>query len=310
MILLSALVRARLILPALLMTVLLPLALPLSAADVDADAAAGGYRLLKLDGYMVKWGDRRLGAGARISYAFAGESLRFDNAINCRDMAPIEALLGQTLSGDALAREAAAAFRVWESAADVSFYEVSDAGDADIVIGAQGRPQGRAYASVSYAPDPQQEGVRAIEQGLICLNPEHEWKIGFDGDTNVYDIRYTLIHEIGHAIGLDHPGPSGQVMGFRYTESFAELQPGDLRGAQRLYGPAQRSATRLAAISGNARHDEHDGQHGGNRSSTRGAATVERALAPMNDQSGTADPAQAGKAIPDQQPQSAREIRP
>ena len=70
----------------------------------------------------------------------------------------------------------------------------------------------------------------------MCLNPEHRWKVGFDGDKDVYDIRYTLIHEIGHAIGLDHPGPSGQLMGFRYTEDFAELQPGDLKGVRQLYG--------------------------------------------------------------------------
>lgn len=93
----------------------------------------------------------------------------------------------------------------------------------------------RAFANVSYAPD-EKDGVRAIEQALVCLNPDHKWKVGFDGDENVYDIRYTLIHEIGHAIGLDHPGPSGQVMGFRYTEAFAELQPGDLFGIRQLYG--------------------------------------------------------------------------
>lgn len=68
--------------------------------------------------------------------------------------------------------------------------------------------------------------------------PRKQWKIGFDGDKDVYDIRYTLVHEIGHAIGLDHPGPEGQLMGFRYTEAFADLQPGDLRGIRQLYGTA------------------------------------------------------------------------
>lgn len=138
---------------------------------------------------------------------------------------------------ETLVREAAAAFRVWERAAGLSFHKVDDARDADIVLGAQGQPRGRAFANVAYAPE-SQEGVRAIEQSLVCLNPDHKWKVGFNGDKNVYDIRYTLIHEIGHAIGLDHPGPSGQVMAFRYTEAFADLQPGDLRGVQLLYGRA------------------------------------------------------------------------
>ncbi|ALP54838.1 hypothetical protein Tel_10810 [Candidatus Tenderia electrophaga] len=211
---------------------LLPLAFPLPAYAGEA-----GYRLLELDGYKVKWGERRLGAGASVSYAFAGKTLRFDDARNCRDLAPIDALFGGNLSRETLARETAAAFRVWERAAGLSFHEVDDAREADIILGAQGQPRGRAFANVSYAPDPE-EGVRAIEQALVCLNPDHEWKVGFDGDEDVYDIRYTLIHEIGHAIGLDHPGPSGQVMAFRYTEAFDDLQPGDLRGVQLLYGRA------------------------------------------------------------------------
>ncbi len=217
---------------ALIMVGLLSLAFML-----PAHAGEEGYRLLELDGYKVKWGDRRLGAGASISYAFAGETLRFDEARNCRDLAPIETLLGENLSMETLARETAAAFRVWERAAGLSFHEVSDVRDADIVLGAQGQPRGRAFANVSYAPDTEAD-VRAIDQALVCLNPDHEWKVGFGGNKDVYDIRYTLIHEIGHAIGLDHPGPSGQVMAFRYTETFDALQPGDLRGVRRLYGHA------------------------------------------------------------------------
>lgn len=214
----------------LVVAALLPWALPLPAFDGE-----GEYRLLELDGYLVKWGDQSLGVGARVSYAFANETLRFDGARNCRDLAPIEALSGQHLSMATLERETAAAFRVWERAASLSFYRVNDARNADIVIGAQGQPSGRAFANVSYGPDPV-NGVRAIKQALVCLNPDHRWKVGFDGDKNVYDLRYTLIHEIGHAIGLDHPGPSGQVMGFRYTEAFAGLQPGDVQGVRKLYG--------------------------------------------------------------------------
>jgi predicted Zn-dependent protease len=224
--------RARLPVLVLVMSGLLPLVFLL-----PAHAGEDGYRLLELDGYKVKWGDRRLGATASVSYAFATENLRFDDAFNCRDLAPIEALVDENLSMESLARETVAAFRVWERAAALSFHEVSDARDADIVLGVQGQPRGRAFTNVSYASG-SEEGVRAIEQSLVCLNPDHEWKVGFDGDEDVYDIRYTLIHEIGHAIGLDHPGPSGQVMAFRYTEAFDDLQAGDLRGVRLLYGPA------------------------------------------------------------------------
>jgi hypothetical protein len=209
----------------------------LLAFPLPTHAGDGGYRLLELDGHKVKWGDRQLGVGASVSYAFAGETLRFDDAINCGDLAPMESLSGKHLSMETLARETAAAFRVWERAAGLTFHKVDDVRDADIILGAQGQPRGHAFANVSYAPEPV-EGVRAIEQSLVCLNPELEWKVGFGGDEGVYDIRYTLIHEIGHTIGLDHPGPSGQVMAFRYTEAFGDLQPGDLHGVQLLYGSA------------------------------------------------------------------------
>ncbi|MHA7810451.1 MAG: matrixin family metalloprotease [Marinobacter adhaerens] len=206
------------------------LSLPLPASEKQ-----DGYRLLELEGYLVKWGEQRLGAGAKISYAFADETLDFTDARNCGVLAPMKALSGQDLPFETLVKETAAAFLVWERAADISFHHVADTRSADIILGAQGQPRRRAFANVTYAPG-ERDGVRAIDQALICLNPEQKWKVGFGGDPEIYDIRHTLIHEIGHAIGLDHPGPSGQVMGFRYTENFPELQPGDLRGIRHLYG--------------------------------------------------------------------------
>lgn len=219
------------VIKALLVAAFLPLAQPLAAENTD-----GGYRLLELDGYRVKWGEQTLGAGATISYAFADETLQFDGARNCRVLAPMNLLSGQGIDTETLEAEAAAAFRVWERAADLRFHRVANARNADIVIGTQGQPHSRAFANVSYTPG-DTEDVKRISQSLVCLNPEQKWKVGFGGDQDVYDIRYTLIHEIGHAIGLDHPGPAGQVMGFRYTETFPQLQPGDLRGVRELYGP-------------------------------------------------------------------------
>jgi len=87
--------------------------------------------------------------------------------------------------------------------------------------------------------------VRPISKSLICLNPDELWKIGFDGNLDVYDLRYTVAHEVGHAIGLDHPGRDGQLMSYRYAETSRELRAGDINGAVEIYGA--RTPTSLAS---------------------------------------------------------------
>jgi hypothetical protein len=212
----------------------------LAGANIGAD---GSFRLLKLDGYHVKWGESALGAGATVSYAFVTVPMRFDGARNCGELVPLTDLATRNgISAATLLAETLAAFRTWEEAANVTFILVDDPDRADILIGAQGDPVGRAFANVMYRPG-SSDGVRTIDRALVCLNPEQRWKVGFDGNTDVYDMRYTLVHEIGHAIGLDHPGPSGQVMSFGYSEKYHGLQPGDFHGVQLLYGAGMRDMT-------------------------------------------------------------------
>lgn len=209
-----------------------------SAADYDS-----GFRLLKLDGYHVKWGESDIGTGATVKYAFVDAPMHFEEARNCRELVPMDRLaMSYSIPRATLQQEAAAAFGAWEDAADITFLPVVDPDQADILIGAQGQPAGHAYANVDYRHD-SNENVGTIVQSLLCLNPDRPWKVGFDGNIDIYDLRYTLIHEIGHAIGLDHSGPSGQVMSFSYSEQYSELQPGDFRGVQVLYGASMKRMT-------------------------------------------------------------------
>jgi len=199
--------------------------------------AADGYLLLRLDGHYVKWGSSAFGTHAALRYAFLEKPLRTEGAINCSSMVPVDPLLASSaILQDAFAREVAGAFALWEEATNISFTRTDDPASADILIGAEGNPTGYAFTNVEY--DHQGVGpVRRIARSLICLNPTRHWKVGFDGNLEAYDIRYTMAHEIGHAIGLDHPSPSGELMSFRYGEDFAGLRPGDVAGAVALYGP-------------------------------------------------------------------------
>ena len=212
------------------------LALCVGVLATGAALAADGYLLLRLDGHYVKWGSSAFGTHAALRYAFLEKPLRTDGAINCSSMVPVDPLLAASaIPQDAFVREVAAAFALWEEATNISFTRADDPANADILIGAEGNPSGYAFTNVEY--DHQGVGpVRRIARALICLNPTRHWKVGFDGNLEAYDIRYTMAHEIGHAIGLDHPSPSGELMSFRYGEDFRGLRPGDVAGADALYG--------------------------------------------------------------------------
>jgi len=226
------------------------LALCLTVAVASAFAAGSAraseeFVLLKLDGAYVKWGEPVLGTGATVRYAFVIEEMKFSGVRNCEAMTPLDAPLKHfAIEPEQLHSETAAAFAMWERAADIRFLAVADPAEADILIGGQLAPKGRAFANVASRNDA--GSTRPIDRALICLNQTLPWKIGFGGDANAYDLRYTIAHEIGHAIGLNHPGPSGQLMAFKYGEGFRALQAGDTDGAVALYG--NRSGTTTATL--------------------------------------------------------------
>lgn len=212
----------------------------------DRARAGQPFVLLKLDGAFVKWGEPVLGTGAVVRYALATQRTEFPGARNCPGLVPLApALQRHGIAPAQLRAELAAAFAMWERAADIRFEPVADPARADILIGGQLAPRGRAFANVAFR-DADRGGTRRIEQALICLNQTQPWKIGFGGDPSAYDLRYTIAHEIGHAIGLNHPGPSGQLMSFKYAESFRGLQAGDFDGAVALYGSRDGTVTAAA----------------------------------------------------------------
>lgn len=228
------------------------------AATMSDPCMASDQRLLVLDGSWVKWGSPRWGAGATVTYGFATTAVTSPTARNCASLVAFDELTRQTgLTGVRLRAEAEAAFAAWSHVTGLAFVETPDAGKADILIGAQGKPTGWAFTNIELESGPQAQApaterglaeaaeqatpaaahsIRSIRQASICLNPLAKWKIGFDGNLKTYDIRYTLMHEIGHAIGLDHPGAAGALMGFRYDEKLKGPTPSDSEAAQALYG--------------------------------------------------------------------------
>ena len=215
-----------------------------SGAASASDASS--FKILKLEGNTVHWRPAAQGQKPVITYSIVDDAAEFPGARNCKKLTSLRGLLADSAIDAAAAREeVTAAFRMWEAVSNISFREAVKGERADISIGSQGDPEGWAFADVFYDVS-SADAVKPISKALICLNPTKRWKVGFDGDFKIYDLRYTIAHEIGHAIGLDHPIGAGQVMGYRYEERFRSLQPGDVAGAVQLYGAREPDAVIIA----------------------------------------------------------------
>ncbi len=210
-------------------------------------ARSADYRLLRIDGFILKWDAPDLGAGAEVSYGFATALVAFPDAINCGEIAPMAAL-APAWGGDParLDRMTAEAFAMWSGAADIEFRRAAAGEQPDILIGAQARPRRIAFANVWHDAAAAEDGVAPLTRATICFNPEVAWTTeGRAPRAGRQDLRTALAHEIGHAIGLDHPGATGTLMGFEDQGPQTGLKPGDVAGALALYGPRPQPATRI-----------------------------------------------------------------
>lgn len=204
------------------------------------------FRHLVLDGTMVRWQGTRLGHPATVRYRLVGRTISRPDAQNCKTLRPFDRLLSaSSISPEALETSLRQALQRWARVAGIVFVEARSEEEADLLLGEQVEPDGRAFASIETGSKTD-NGVQQIERAFVCLNPLQPWKIGFDGDLSVYDLVHTLSHEVGHAIGLDHPRGTGQVMSRRYDESAHGLSDGDIAGAVALYGPPR--AVRAAGL--------------------------------------------------------------
>lgn len=250
------------------------------ALAVGALAPSGGApradALLRTDGQFLKWKSTSQGPGTIISYALLSGPFRFPNKRtlspdNCGSMHAFGDIVASSpdVTVEKAKQQLKAAFTAWEQAAALTFVEVDDASRANIVIGAAHSTAGRAFANLSVGSvepqshvsrglgasspkginqsrdivSPNESGFVSIEQAYVCLSPRARWKVGVDGNVSVYDLQYTFTHEIGHAIGLDHPGKTGAVMAYRYDERVQQLTSIDISAAQKLYGAPPRAAT-------------------------------------------------------------------
>jgi len=112
------------------------------------------------------------------------------------------------------------AFEKWDSELALDFVRVYTPAEGDITV------------STVDIDGPQM----ALARAKTFTNPENQITksvIQFDSADGV--TFQTALHEIGHAIGLDHSGDPSTIMSWRVDLTLDGLQPDDIAGGQILY---------------------------------------------------------------------------
>lgn len=144
-------------------------------------------------------------------------------------------------------REAVAA---WDAVADITLEEV--AADGDIVIswvtGEHGdrNPFDGKGGCVAHAAFPYRGGNWWLD-GDVHLDDDETWVVHTPTQPFPAEIHLptVLLHELGHALGVDHSESPDALMWETYT-GVRQLTADDIAAIQSLYGPASRNAEPLS----------------------------------------------------------------
>lgn len=128
------------------------------------------------------------------------------------------------------------AWNAWASVCNLQAEHISTTGTpADVVIDT-GHVDGPAN-TLAYSEMPCASTDRVLEQRY---DSAEAWSTETPAPQNYLSLYLTALHELGHAIGIPHLA-AGNLMQPTYSSRITELQPGDIREAQRRYGPPKKT---------------------------------------------------------------------
>lgn len=145
----------------------------------------------------------------------------------------LEGVMDSRFGSSVWRREIARAVQTWAEVANIDFTEIPGSGSSrssDILIG--GQDLGAGVLGVGYLPT--KSGDTITRYGDVILNTASSINLG-----KSYDLYSLALHELGHAIGLEHNNSPGVVMNPVYQGTLAGLTPSDVAAVQAIYGPRQ-----------------------------------------------------------------------
>ena len=183
-------------------------------ANTGSAAAVTSFKLLD-----IKWGSAEAGSsGGAVTWGFAAPTAAF------------------SMTESAFRAEVEDAFDAIERVADIDFVFVDSGAPAAIQVFwySDDGPGGTvALASYSYF---EREGIDffdTVEVTFDIADYNRKWSAKQVENSEFFQ---TALHEIGHAVGLDHVNDPSQIMNPFVVDGVDQLADGDIAGLQYLYG--------------------------------------------------------------------------
>ena len=137
------------------------------------------------------------------------------------------------------AGSAVAAFQTWSSVSNLNFIQNTWAPETQIInigvssIDGQWGILGQGGYSYTNAG-----GFWHIAGGVMDMDAYENWDavIGNGNPSGTFDFFTVAVHEVGHALGLDHSGHSNDLMYPYYTGEKVWVSAADVANIQSLYG--------------------------------------------------------------------------